>query len=182
VLVSLRAASLRHDVARSLDRVVDGFYEEYAVAQFDNGDNRLRELQSLATLASRYDSVDDFLQTVALAGEVTGVDQVSSEEPDEAVVLSSIHQAKGLEFHTVFLIWLAEDRFPTARAIEEDLEEERRLFYVAVTRAEQELYLSMPSSAWERGAGLVALRPSPFLKELERESPPVMERLDLVRG
>ena len=181
VLISLRTESNRVDAAGSIDRVLDGFYEEYAVVHFDNGDNRLRELQSLATLGSRYDSVDDFLQTVALAGEVTGVDQMNAEEADEAVVLSSIHQAKGLEFHTVFLIWLAEDRFPTARATDDDLEEERRLFYVAVTRAEEELYLTMPSSAWERGAGLVALRPSPFLKELEHQSPAVMERLELVR-
>ncbi len=181
VLTSLRTAKLKEDPASSLDRVLNGFYEEYAISEFDNGDNRVRELQSLATMASRYDSVDDFLQTVALAGEVTGVDQVSSEEADEAVILSSIHQAKGLEFHTVFLIWLAEDRFPTTRAMQEDLEEERRLFYVAVTRAEQELYLTMPCSAWERGAGLVALRPSPFIRELEGCSPPVLERIELVR-
>ncbi|MFT6398590.1 MAG: DNA helicase-2/ATP-dependent DNA helicase PcrA [Bradymonadia bacterium] len=181
VLTSLRSPTLQGDPATSLDRVLNGFYEEYAISEFDNGDNRIRELQSLATMASRYDSVDDFLQTVALAGEVTGVDQVSSEEADEAVILSSIHQAKGLEFHTVFLIWLAEDRFPTTRAMQEDLEEERRLFYVAVTRAEQELYLTMPCSAWERGAGLVALRPSPFIQELEGCSPPVLERIELVR-
>ncbi len=181
VLSSLQRPEAQEDPSIALRLVVDGFYEEHALSAFDNGDNRVRDLDALSDLASGYGNADDFLQTMALAGEVTGVDQLTTEESDEAVVLSSIHQAKGLEFDTVFVIWLSEDRFPAAQASGDELEEERRLFYVAVTRAERELYLTTPISSWERGVGLVALRDSLFVRELEGIDPPVMERISLVR-
>ncbi|MFT4702668.1 MAG: DNA helicase-2/ATP-dependent DNA helicase PcrA, partial [Bradymonadia bacterium] len=95
---------------------------------------------------------------------------------DEAVVLSTIHQSKGLEFHAVFVLNLVEDRFPSARGMTtpEDLEEERRLFYVACTRAEQELYLTTPMRSFDRREGLVFHRQSLFIEEL-KGSPPVYE-------
>lgn len=181
VLDELIGVTAGGGAAEALDLVVNRFYEEHALRSFDNAENRTRDLVALAELASRYASVEDFLQEMALAGEVSGVDQLSAEPGDESVVLSSIHQSKGLEFHTVFVLWVTEDRFPSARASGDEIEEERRLFYVAVTRAEQELYLTSPVSSWERGVGLVTLRDSIFVRELEREIPPVLERIELVR-
>ncbi len=183
LMAELAQPARRNDASASIDLVVNRLYEDFALRTFDNGTNRLRELDSLATLASQQGSGASFLETVALATELTGVDQASSgDEDDEHVILSSIHQAKGLEFHTVFLIWLAEDRFPSARATEsaEEFEEERRLFYVATTRAQQELYLMSPTIAWERGVGSVILRTSQFVDEVARARPPVLERWDLV--
>ena len=86
----------------------------------------------------------------------------------EAVNLSSVHQAKGLEYHTVFVIWLTDGMFPSSRSLEtrDAIEEERRLFYVAVTRARDELYLTYPHMRLNAGYGDVFQRPSRFLKEI----------------
>ena len=82
--------------------------------------------------------------------------------------LSTVHQAKGLEFHTVFVIWLTDGMFPSSRSLDtrEALEEERRLFYVAITRARDELYLTYPHMRLNAGYGDVFQRPSRFLKEI----------------
>jgi len=78
-----------------------------------------------------------------------------------------VHQAKGLEYDVVFLIGLADGQFPGRRSIEAgDVEEERRLFYVAVTRARNELYLSFPKVASRAGPGGMMLTPSRFILEL----------------
>jgi DNA helicase II / ATP-dependent DNA helicase PcrA len=82
-------------------------------------------------------------------------------------VLSTIHQAKGLEWKVVFVIWCAEGRFPNPRAVDEGaVEEERRLFYVASTRAMDHLYLCYPLTIFDREIGLVILKPSRFISEL----------------
>ena len=79
-----------------------------------------------------------------------------------------MHQAKGLEFHTVFVIWLTDGMFPSSRSLDtrDALEEERRLFYVAITRARDELYLTLPHMRLSGGYGDVFQRPSRFLKEI----------------
>src|SRR5207245_4559816 len=95
----------------------------------------------------------------------------NANDDNEAVNLSSVHQAKGLEFHTVFVIYLSDGMFPSARSLDTSaaLEEERRLFYVAVTRARDELYLSYPHMRLNAGYGDVFQRPSRFLKEIPNE-------------
>ncbi|MCX6349357.1 MAG: ATP-binding domain-containing protein, partial [Candidatus Aureabacteria bacterium] len=87
---------------------------------------------------------------------------------DEMVVLSTVHQAKGLEWRAVFLVWLAEGKFPAASSFgdPEAMEEERRLFYVATTRCRDELYLAHPISARQRGGPELVLRPSRYLDEI----------------
>jgi DNA helicase-2/ATP-dependent DNA helicase PcrA len=89
----------------------------------------------------------------------------------EAVNLSSVHQAKGLEFHTVFVIWLSDGMFPSSRSLDtrDALEEERRLFYVAITRARDELYLTYPHMRLSGGYGDVFQRPSRFLQEIPND-------------
>ena len=84
--------------------------------------------------------------------------------------LSSVHQAKGLEWRVVFLIWLSDGRFPSARSLREPEgeEEERRLFYVALTRARDELYVTYPIVENERGRQTVIQRPSRFVLEVPR--------------
>jgi DNA helicase-2/ATP-dependent DNA helicase PcrA len=148
-------------------------------ATYSNAEMRLEDLRQLAQFAARYPSTDHFLSDVALLGQerfsmrdgLYGEDIVEGAEgEDEYLVLSSIHQAKGLEWRIVFLIWVADGRFPTARSLhdQEALEEERRLFYVALTRAKDELYICYPLIARE-GARTILLRPSRFITEVEPE-------------
>jgi DNA helicase-2/ATP-dependent DNA helicase PcrA len=96
---------------------------------------------------------------------------VAGEPSDDRVVLSSVHQAKGLEWSRVVVMWLSEGRFPSYRAAvtEEGLEEERRLFYVAVTRAKNEVALTYPMIARDRYGVDVILDPSRFVTELPED-------------
>lgn len=182
VLADIASPALAKDPAGAIDRAMNGFYETYATRAYDNATNRLREVETLANYASQYDSIDGFLSSLALSGGMTGVDAgPGGDEEKESVVLSTIHQSKGLEFHAVFVLWLADDRFPSSRSLESEasFEEERRLFYVATTRAEQELYLTRPMQVWDRREGLIVLRESAFVREIDEPGSPVFERWDL---
>ena len=101
-------------------------------------------------------------------------------EPDDKLVLSTVHQAKGLEWPIVFVLWVAEGSFPTAQSMRtpQELEEERRLFYVAVTRAADELYLLYPTIEEGREGPRKLLRPSRFLHEIDHD-PAVFERWEI---
>jgi DNA helicase-2/ATP-dependent DNA helicase PcrA len=101
-------------------------------------------------------------------------------DPDEGpVVLSTIHSAKGLEWHSVFVIWALEGRFPSFYNIEteEDLEEERRLLYVAATRAKENLFITYPIKIFDRGLRMVLSRPSQFIEGISED---LLEPLTLV--
>jgi DNA helicase-2/ATP-dependent DNA helicase PcrA len=113
--------------------------------------------------------VEEFLTQLALQTTVEAEASDPKRRDEEGVLLSTIHQAKGLEFDVVFIIMLCDGSFPAARAMEnpEGEEEERRLFYVAVTRARDELYLTYPMIRVTRGTWAEqAQLPSRFLKEL----------------
>ncbi|MCG6964440.1 MAG: ATP-dependent helicase [Acidobacteria bacterium] len=146
--------------------VVEAFYRDWARENLDNAGSRLDDLEQLALFADGYADTEAFLAEITLLNELSGED-LAAGPPDESLTLSTIHQAKGLEWRAVFLIWLAEGRFPTVRA--EDMEEERRLFYVAVTRAKEDLYLVHPEIARDRYRVDVLLDPSAFLLELPPE-------------
>src|SRR5262249_61125978 len=118
--------------------------------------------------AQTYESVPAVLEEVALFNELSGEDVVPGEPDDDRVVHAPIHQGKGLEWSRVIVMGLSEGRFPNYRsaATEEGLEEERRLFYVAVTRAKNEVALVYPMLARDRYGVDVILEPSRFLTEL----------------
>jgi len=125
-------------------------------------------LKGLVGFASQFPAMQDFLGQVALMNGETSDKQVDPDE--EAIKLTTVHQAKGLEYDVVFLIGAADNQFPTRRSIESgDVEEERRLFYVAVTRAKNELYISYPKVATRAGPGGMMLAPSRFLQELPND-------------
>jgi DNA helicase-2/ATP-dependent DNA helicase PcrA len=109
---------------------------------------------------------------------------VTGPEEQEFVILSTVHQAKGLEWPVVFIPWLADGRFPTDLAINrpEDLEEERRVFHVAVTRAKDEVYLIVPQMYANRSRSLVMMKPSRFLTELAGQIEDLTEPLLLEEG
>lgn len=183
IMSTLWRDEVRGRAGQAVDLVRERFYDDFARRSFDNFPHRLKELDTLATFAEQKGSVASFLDELSLAGAASGKDVLSTVDPDEHVILSSVHQAKGLEFHAVFVLWLADDRFPTARALEsgDDIEEERRLFYVATTRAQRELYLTSPMMSFDRREGNIALRLSRFIDELSGQ-PPVYERWNLVPG
>lgn len=166
---TLKKPSYASSPAEAIRYVVDdGGYADVAKGKFPNASARLDDLEALAQFALAYDDVGRFLEEVTLFGDPVGEDQVAGEVDDEKLVLSSIHQAKGLEWKAVFVLGLQEDRFPNLRAARtpEGLEEERRLFYVAVTRAKDELVLVHPLSAFDRYGVVVVTEPSRFLREL----------------
>jgi DNA helicase-2/ATP-dependent DNA helicase PcrA len=106
---------------------------------------------------------------MALEPPSDSIGDVLAEEPEEGLVtLSTIHSAKGLEWRVVFLIWAADGRFPSPMSVRpEELEEERRLMYVASTRARDELYISYPIYMFDRQYGHVLGRVSRFLEDLD---------------
>lgn len=123
---------------------VQNYLDAHLRATYENYEERLEDISQLSRTVGDSPSLDDFLSQVALLSEA---DQ-EVQPDDDCVTLSTIHQAKGLEWKVVFIIFLAEGLFPHYRVItegdEDALEEETRLFYVAVTRAEDRLYMSFP--------------------------------------
>jgi len=165
-------ASLRQvrDVMRTLkphnavEIALDGWYGDYLKGAYANYESRLDDLRSLVGFAGRHEDMHELLAQVMLLGSETG--DRSADPTEDALRLTTVHQAKGLEYAAVFLIGLAEGSFPLRRAIEAgDVEEERRLFYVAVTRARDELYLCFPKLNTKGGPAMLQ-SPSRFLEEL----------------
>ena len=154
--------------------VLEGMYDDYLSASFDNYENRRSDIEQLMTYGGNFDDVLEFLSQLSLLSTADGQPGGGREElDDEKITLSSIHQAKGLEWKAVFLVWLADGAFPNGRVIDADdpemMEEERRLFYVALTRAKDELYLSYPLINPKSYSGDVIQRPSRFFEDFPRE-------------
>lgn len=132
----------------------------------DDYPKRLRDLEHFQGMTERYRSLERLLSDMALEPPTDSVDEVLAVDPDEGpLVLSTIHSAKGLEWHSVFIIWALEGRFPSYYNIntEEELEEERRLLYVAATRAKENLFITYPIKIFDRGLHMVLSRPSQFI-------------------
>ena len=148
--------------------VVEAIYEDYAKVNFTNYELRREDLSQLAAFARQFKDVKDFLSQLALISNLDAEAAPAQSGDREAVNLSTVHQAKGLEFHTVFVIWLTDGMFPSSRSLDTRtaLEEERRLFYVAITRAKDELYLTYPHMRLTGGYGDIFQHPSRFLKEI----------------
>jgi DNA helicase-2/ATP-dependent DNA helicase PcrA len=169
--VSLRqvAEAMRsQSPAAAIDLAIDGWYGDYLKGAFADYAERLDELKALVGFAQRFEAMDDLLAQIVLLNGETSDRNVEPEA--EAVRLTTVHQAKGLEYAVVFVIGLADGMFPGRRSIEAgDVEEERRLFYVAVTRARDELYLCFPKVNTRGGPGGMMNSPSRFLQELSQD-------------
>ena len=156
------------------------YYLPILKEHYDDYPKRTRDLDHLQTIAEGYQAVETFLSDLALEppdGNAARSD--ASDRDDERLVLSTIHSAKGLEWQCVFVIWIVDGRFPSVYSFSEDdgLEEERRLFYVSVTRAKRHLYLTYPINVFDRGSGMVLSKPSRFLDPV---APKLLEQLVLV--
>jgi len=162
---------------------VNHVYEYYLPIlkeQYDDYPKRTRDLDHLHTIAEGYPGVDEFLADLALEPpDGSAVDVDAPDRDDERLVLSTIHSAKGLEWQCVFVIWVVDGRFPSVYSFiaDDELEEERRLFYVAVTRAKRHLYLTYPINVFDKGSGMLLSKPSRFLDPV---SPALLDQLVLV--
>jgi len=169
----LEAPDIRKSAAKMIPLVIDAGYDDYLKTNFANYRSRLDDLKQLAIFAQQFESVDEFLTQMALLTNVEAEDeQQPANRDDEKIRLSTIHQAKGLEFDVVFSIMLCDGLFPSARSMESDegLEEERRLFYVTITRAKNELYLCYPlMRAGYGNTGITMQQPSRFLEEIPKD-------------
>jgi DNA helicase-2/ATP-dependent DNA helicase PcrA len=154
--------------------VLEGVYNEYLEASFDNYESRHSDLEQLSQYGDGFEDIVEFLTQLSLMGSVDGQPGADKNgQNDDVVTLSSIHQAKGLEWQVVFVIWLVDGQFPNGRILETDdqaaLEEERRLFYVAITRAKDHLYLTYPMTNPKSYSGEVMCCPSRFLADFPAE-------------
>jgi DNA helicase II / ATP-dependent DNA helicase PcrA len=150
--------------------ILEGIYDEHLKVSYENAENRRADIEQLSQYGGNFDDILEFLGQLSLMSSVDGEPTGDKNEvDDERVTLSSIHQAKGLEWKVVFLIWLVDGQFPNGRILEADdlpmLEEERRLFYVAITRAKDDLYMTYPMTNPKSYSGDTLCRPSRFLDD-----------------
>ncbi len=171
-IAQLEAKEIRDNASAMIELVIEAGYEDYLEESYANYRSRLEDLQQLAVFARQFPTVEDFLTQLALLTNIEAEDGQPASTDDERLRLSTIHQAKGLEFDVVFVIMLCDGMFPSERSMEtrDGEEEERRLLYVAITRARNELYLSYPLiRAGYGGSGDMMQQPSRFLAEIPGE-------------
>ncbi len=171
IYMNLNKEGIQNIPAEQITVVLNNFYSDYLYSAYPNADERRQDIEELAGYAKRFSSTVDFLAQLSLLTEITGEDIIAEDERDEALTLSTIHQAKGLEWEHVFIIWLSEGRMPSPLSLstQEELEEERRLFYVGVTRAKKGLYFIYPRMIEQTHRTIIA-KPSRFIMELDRDS------------
>jgi len=143
------------------------YYLPILKERYDDHPRRAKDLEQLFAIMDRYSSLEHFLTDMALEPPNTSMeDTLTADTPaGDHLTLSTIHSAKGLEWHTVFIIWALDGRFPSPHALnkEKDLEEELRLMYVAATRARENLFFTYPNQVYDRSLAMVLNRPSRFI-------------------
>ena len=153
-----------HEPGPLLEEVVEHYRPRLMLLYPDDYPRRQQGLEQLVFIASGYKDLDLFISDLSLD------DPLGEDEKDpSSVTLSTIHSAKGLEWSAVLVLDLVEDRFPSRHSMvrEEEYEEERRLLYVACTRAREHLDLFVPATTFDRGSGgTVQATPSPFVREI----------------
>jgi DNA helicase II / ATP-dependent DNA helicase PcrA len=157
--------------ATMIHSILEAIYDDYLQSKYANYEQRRDDLLTLENFARTFQDSVEFLSQLSLMATGSSETIATEEDDSEKVTLSTVHQAKGLEWRAVFIIWMTDGMFPSGRSLEsvEAVEEERRLFYVALTRAKDELYLTYPC-CWPTGSLEQQIqRPSRFLKEVPSE-------------
>ncbi len=157
--------------AEQVEKVVRYYLPILKRTHRDDLPKRQKDLEHFTVITERYRSLDRLLADMALEPPNNSVGDVLATEREEEglLTLSTIHSAKGLEWHSVFIIWAVDGRFPSLyNKDEEELEEERRLMYVAATRAKENLFITYPINIFDRATGMVFSKPSRFLDGISR--------------
>ena len=169
----LEADPVRGDAGAMIELVIEAGYKDYVAANYDKVHARLDDIEQLGAFSRQYDELETFLGELALLTNIEAEEDKPRDDDHEQLRLTTIHQAKGLEFKVVFVIMLCDGMFPSNRSLDsiEGEEEERRLFYVAITRAKDELYLSYPMIRAVAAGSVEDMmqQPSRFLGELPAE-------------
>ena len=158
----------KYTPSEMVQRVYD-YYWDLFKSNYDDWNKRKKDLEIFQNIVENYTSVDTLLSDMAIEPIIESVVDVdATDKEEEYVTLSTIHSAKGLEWHSVFIIHAVEGYFPSARSIEslETLEEERRLIYVASTRAKNNLFITYPMNLYDREAGMTLSKPSRFISDI----------------
>ncbi|MDX2226811.1 MAG: ATP-dependent helicase [Verrucomicrobiae bacterium] len=167
----LNADGVRGNTPEMIKRVLEACYDDYLKEHFTNYQSRLEDISQLAAFSRNFESTAEFLSQLSLLTNADAEAAEAAQEEEDRLRLTTVHQAKGLEWPVVFIIGLADGMFPNQKAVEASLEgeeEERRLFYVAVTRARDELYLTYPVLRQTASYSDMLQRPSRFLEDLPR--------------
>lgn len=173
ILAAYHNENLAKKGGEIISRFFDAFYSSYLMSTFENGSKRADDINELAVQIMQHSDVPSFLQEVALLTNLDHTyDRQARKDSANALHLSTVHQAKGMEWPIVFVIWVTEGMFPSSRTLGEsgDDAEERRLFYVATTRAKDSLFYFAPEIRRSRDGGIFYCKPSRFIKELPRDA------------
>ncbi|MGZ6249924.1 MAG: ATP-dependent helicase, partial [Syntrophales bacterium] len=169
IIDSLPGAS----AAAIIEILLESGYQDQLHEKYTDAALRVDDLLQLSNFSARYNSLEDFLSELSLMTNMTEQNEAKPDDTNgDKVILSSIHQAKGLEWSVVLMIWCSDGMLPLARSLNDrdGEEEERRLFYVATTRAKDQLYLCYPQVSYARGIGSVSQIPSRFIREVSPSS------------
>lgn len=150
-------------------QMVYDYYYPLFKDRYDDFNKRKKDLDIFLNISENYRSLDSLLADMAIEPVIDSmIDMGVSDKEDEFLTLSTIHSAKGLEWHSVFVIHAIDGYFPSIRSAEklETLEEERRLMYVASTRAKQNLFVTYPMNMYDREAGTTFSKPSRFIADI----------------
>ncbi len=160
------------DLVTILNKVTD-YYTPILEESYDNELKRKQDLQTITQIAERYKNIDTFLSDLSIDPAIASVEDIEAEnDEDEFLTLTTIHSAKGLEWKKVILIWALDGKFPSSKSANktEDIEEERRLFYVATTRAKDSLLITYPTNIYDRESGYVLSKHSRFIDDADEDS------------
>ncbi len=149
---------------------VAGYYRPQLKKKHDDFNRRYADVNALIDMSERYSTLHTMVREFSLDAPVESVADIGPEQQeDEFLTLSTIHSAKGLEWEVVFIIWVLDGRFPSTRAFDtqDSLDEERRLMYVAVTRAKRILCMTYPRHFLDRETRTVLSKPSRFIDDME---------------
>jgi len=160
----------RPELSKVLEEVWSFYQPIFERIYYEDSSKRIKDIEGLMALSQKYKNLEEFLTDLVLE-PVESFEEEVVERDEDFLILSTVHSAKGLEWHTVFIISLIDGRFPSSYSLknEEELEEERRLFYVAVTRAREELYLIAPMTVYIPGEGKTIPKVSQFVREIPSE-------------
>ncbi|MFN3199745.1 MAG: ATP-dependent helicase [Bradymonadia bacterium] len=169
LLLRLDKPAMIRNPAAMFDEILGAGLESRLQDGAPNAEQRVEDIKQLGHFAAQYTDYRDFLNELSLVENLSAEQVVAGGDTDERLLLSTVHQAKGLEWDAVFMLDMADGRFPLARALQsqEQEEEERRLFYVATTRARRDLYLCYPQWGIDRDRTRIFMRPSRFLTEID---------------